>query len=112
MGSMVMSTFMMFVPQQAVVLFLVICCVGFFGIYIPYQESKKRGETWKPLRWLKGKTDEKKPVHRKKNTEFDHISAIGPGKRHRLEQLESLKTAGLIDDREYREKRQEILKEL
>lgn len=112
MGSMVMSTFMMFVPQQAVFLFLVICCVGFFGIYIPYQESKKRGETWKPLRWLKGKTDEKKPVHRKKNTEFDHISAIGPGKRHRLEQLESLKTAGLIDDREYREKRQEILKEL
>ena len=30
----------------------------------------------------------------------------------RLEQLESLKSAGLIDDREYREKRQEILRGL
>lgn len=111
MGSMVMSTFMMFVPQQAVFLFLTICCVGFFGIYIPYQESKKRGETWKPLRWLKGKTDKKKPVRRKRDTEFDHISAIGPGRGHRLEQLETMRGAGLVSEQEYRQKRNEIMKE-
>ena len=108
MGSMVMSTFMMFVPRHVEFIFLAVLCVGFFGIYIPYQESKKRGKVWGPLKWLKAK----KPVHKRKNVEFDHISAIGPSMRRRLEQLESLKTAGLIDDREYREKRQEILKEL
>lgn len=111
MGSMVMSTFMMFVPQYVEVIFLTILCVGFFGIYIPYQESKKRGETWKPLGWLKGKTGEKKPVHRKKETEFDHISAIGPGRRHRLEQLETMRGAGLVTEQEYRRKRDEIMKE-
>lgn len=42
----------------------------------------------------------------------DHIPSVALDARQRLEQLESLKTAGLIDDREYREKRQEILKEL
>lgn len=42
----------------------------------------------------------------------DHIPSTAPDARRRLEQLESLKNAGLIDDREYREKRQEILKEL
>ena len=42
----------------------------------------------------------------------DHIPSAAPDARQRLEQLESLKSAGLIDDREYREKRQEILKEL
>ena len=33
------------------------------------------------------------------------------GGRSQLEQLESLKDAGLIDDREYRQKREQILKE-
>lgn len=42
----------------------------------------------------------------------DHIPSTALDAKRRLEQLESLKTAGLIDDREYREKRQEILKEL
>ena len=45
MGGMVMSTFMMFVPQQAVFLFLTICCVGFFGIYIPPLKGAVRYET-------------------------------------------------------------------
>ena len=42
----------------------------------------------------------------------DHIPSTALDAKRRLEQLESLKTAGLIDDREYREKRQEILKDL
>ena len=39
-------------------------------------------------------------------------SNIGPDPKARLEQLESLKAAGLITEREYREKRSEILSEL
>lgn len=39
----------------------------------------------------------------------DHIPSVALDAKQRLEQLESLKSAGLIDDREYREKRQEIL---
>lgn len=42
----------------------------------------------------------------------DHIPSTALDAKRRLEQLESLKTAGLIDDQEYREKRQQILKEL
>lgn len=42
----------------------------------------------------------------------DHIPSTALDAKRRLEQLESLKTAGLIDDREYREKREQILKEL
>ena len=37
---------------------------------------------------------------------------IGPDPKARLEQLESLKSAGLITEREYKEKRNEILDEL
>ena len=48
-----------------------------------------------------------------KNVEtHNHISSIGPDPKVRLEQLESLKSAGLITDREYKEKRAEILEEL
>ncbi len=42
----------------------------------------------------------------------DHIPSIALDAKQRLEQLESLKSAGLIDEREYREKRQEILRGL
>lgn len=42
----------------------------------------------------------------------DHIPSTALDTKGRLEQLETLKGAGLIDDREYRKKRQEILKNL
>lgn len=42
----------------------------------------------------------------------DHIPSIALNAKQRLEQLESLKTAGLIDGREYQQKREQILKEL
>ena len=42
----------------------------------------------------------------------DHIPSTALDAKRRLEQLESLKTAGLISDQEYREKRSEILREL
>ena len=39
----------------------------------------------------------------------DHIPSTALDTKRRLEQLKSLRSAGLIDGREYREKRQEIL---
>lgn len=42
----------------------------------------------------------------------DHISSTSLDAKERLEQLRELKEAGLITDSEYREKREEILKEL
>ena len=42
----------------------------------------------------------------------DHIPSTALDAKQRLEQLESLKQAGLITDGEYREKREEILKHL
>lgn len=42
----------------------------------------------------------------------DHIPSTALDAKRRLEQLESLKSAGLITEQEFRQKRQEILKEL
>lgn len=42
----------------------------------------------------------------------DHIRSTALGPRKRLEQLETLKDAGLIDEEEYAQKRKEILREL
>ena len=42
----------------------------------------------------------------------DHIPSTALDAKGRLEQLESLKTAGLITEREYQKKREEILQDL
>ena len=42
----------------------------------------------------------------------DHIPSMALDPKRRLEQLESLKDAGLINDQEYHQKRSEILQEL
>ena len=42
----------------------------------------------------------------------DHIPSTALDAKRRLEQLESLKSAGLVTEEEYRQKRQEILKGL
>lgn len=42
----------------------------------------------------------------------DHIPSTALGPQKRLEQLEVLKDAGLIDEEEYAQKRKEILREL
>ena len=52
------------------------------------------------------------PTFRANSTDHQHITASGPDAKSRLEQLETLKNAGLIDDGEYQEKRKEILKGL
>jgi hypothetical protein len=43
--------------------------------------------------------------------EHDHVTSFAHGKKSRLEQLETLKRAGLLEEQEYRKKKQEILKE-
>ncbi len=42
----------------------------------------------------------------------DHIQSAAMGPQKRLEQLKSLREAGLIDEREYQEKRKDILRDL
>jgi len=86
---------MMFVPQQVIFVFLIIFCVGFFGIYIPWNERKKKGKAQK----------KKSPQPRDFQREPASVSA-------RLEQWKTLKEAGLMDEREYQEKRKDILRDL
>ncbi len=57
--------------------------------------------------------DEEQPSQRPVSPEtHDHIPSTALDAKHRLEQLESLKSAGLISDQEYRQKREQILREL
>lgn len=106
MGSMAMSTFMMFVPWKVQFTFLLILCLG-----LSYLESKSRGKVWFPLRWLRRITSLKIPARRDQTSrnKFDHIASIGPDQRRHLSQLESLRNAGLLTEREYRRKRNDIL---
>lgn len=50
-----------------------------------------------------------KPAFRSESPDHEHITVSGQGSKARLEQLDTLKSAGLISDQEYRQKRQEIL---
>ena len=50
-----------------------------------------------------------KPVFRTEAPDHEHITVSGHSGTARLEQLDTLKNAGLISDQEYRQKRQEIL---
>ena len=56
-----------------------------------------------------GEQREASPPHTP-GQEHDHISSMALDAKGRLEQLESLKTAGLITQEEYRRKREEILR--
>ena len=56
--------------------------------------------------------DRPTPAFRPDSPDHQHITPSGPDAKARLEQLETLKNAGLIDEREYQEKRKEILREL
>lgn len=81
MGSMVLSTLLMFVPQYVEFLFFIIIAVGFFGVYVPWNRRKKR-----------------------KNLKKSPPSV-------RLERLEALKEEGLLSEEEFEARREEILRE-
>ena len=52
------------------------------------------------------------PAFRSDSPDHQHITSTSLDAKSRLEQLETLKNAGLIDEGEYQEKRKEILKGL
>lgn len=82
MGSMVLSTLLMFVPQHVELLFFIIIAVGFFGIYVPWNERKKE-----------------------KNRKESPPAA-------KLERLEALKEESLLSEEKFEERKKEILGEL
>lgn len=49
-------------------------------------------------------------VRRPSNAGEGHVATIGPDIQSRLEQLETLKSAGLLDPEEYAEKKRKILR--
>lgn len=53
-----------------------------------------------------------KQISRPSNAGEGHVPTIGPNVKSRLEQLETLKKAGLVDQEEYIAKRQKILKSM
>ena len=57
----------------------------------------------------KGKKPEKKP-RQPSNRGEGHVPTIGPNQEKKLEQLEVLKNAGLLDPEEYAEKKRMILR--
>ncbi len=55
---------------------------------------------------------EEDPAFRADSADHEHITAAGLDAKARLEQLETLKEAGLLTGEEYDEKRKEILRQL
>lgn len=90
MASMIISTVGLFVPERVMMVFLLVACIGFFGIYIPLEEKKKRGGKKRPA-----------PKPRKESNcaiKPDPAGQKGP------EQLKALKEAGVISEEEYQKK--------
>ena len=56
--------------------------------------------------------EDEEPASRSRMETHDHIPSTALDAKRRLEQLQSLKSAGLIDGQEYRQKWEQILKEL
>ena len=94
MASMIISTYMMFLPQRTVFFCIIVLAVGFFGIFLPYQERRKKKQQTK-------KSAAKKP-------DAPKPAAGPPADKKRLEQLETLRKAGMLSEEEYQEKKKEI----
>lgn len=92
MASMIISTYAMFLPETTYLFCLVVLCVVFFGIFIPYQEHKKKKKQAQ-------KCAPKQPDKPK------HTISEKSEDRKQLEQLKVLKTAGIISEEEYQEKK-------
>lgn len=84
-----MSTFLMFIPERISNLLVILCCVGFFGIFLPWQERKKKKKTTK--------SPSSAPVRPQSSPD-----------RSKLEQLDALKDAGILSQEEYEQKRREL----
>lgn len=108
MGGTIFSVLGGVLPFQANFIFFVLVGVVGYGIYLPYQERKKYG----PSRGRRKKAKRRSPASdpKKPSEQQDHIPSATPSVQARLEQLRSLKEAGLMDSAEYERRKDAILK--
>ena len=92
MAGTIISNFMMFLPEGTKWFCLIGLCVFVFGIYIPYEEHKKK----------------KKQAQKRVSKQPEYTTAEKSGNGKKLEQLKTLKTAGIISEEEYQEKKKEL----
>ena len=92
MAGTILSNFMMFLPESTKWFCLIGLCIFFFGMYIPYEEHKKK----------------KKQARKREPKQPAYTTAEKPVEMRQLEQLKTLKTAGIISEEEYQEKKKEL----
>ena len=97
MAGMIISTYMSLLPQNTSLFCCIVLAIGFFGIFIPYQEHKKK----------KQQAQKRAPRQPEKPT---RTSSEKAGGQKKLEQLRTLKTAGIISEEEYQERKKELLR--
>lgn len=95
MAGTIISNFMMFLPERTKWFCLIGLCIFVFGIYIPYEEHKKKKKQAQ-------KRAPKQPKMAKRT------ASEKTGNQKQLEQLKTLETAGIISEEEYREKKKEL----
>lgn len=95
MADMIISTYMSFLPQNTSLFCCIVLAIGFFGIFIPYQEHKKK----------KRQAQKHSPKQAEKPGQ---TVSEKPGTQKKLEQLKTLRTAGIISEEEYQEKKREL----
>lgn len=88
MAGMLISNYMMFLPEMTRWFCLIGLAVFIFGIYIPYDKYKKKKKQTK-------KTFSKPPNQKSVHKQTD---------RKQAQQLDILKEAGLLTEEEYRER--------
>jgi len=80
------------------------------GIFTDEKTDEDKGE--EPFSWRAKVDEEETPVYTPTAAawaeDHDHIPSTALSKEKRLEQLERLKEAGLLDDEEYKQKKREI----
>ena len=92
MAGTIISNFMMFLPEKTKWFCLIGLCIFFFGMYIPYEERKKK----------------KKQARKRAPKQAEYAAAEKSVSQKQLEQLKTLKTAGIISEEEYQEKKKEL----
>ena len=93
MAGTIISNFMMFLPQKTQWFCMIGLCIAVFGIWIPYEERKKK----------------KKQEQKKKPKKQEPAGYAGPeADKKKLEQLKTLRDAGILSEEEYLEKKRGI----
>ena len=93
----VISTYMMFLPETTKWFCLIGLFVFFFGIYIPYDKYKQK----------KKKQAGKEPTQ-KQTTRKTAAGGTAGDRKKQLEQLETLRKAGLLSEDEFQEKKRNL----